>query len=185
MTWRLYSLSITFISVLLLIGLLACYRNKGWLTIENASYLATIGGTVIGAITLISIAVQLRQQTKLARAANSQSFLDKSSTFTLSLLEDNGLLSLWRDGGMNYSSLSSENQSKYKHLLSWWLTFYENMYYQNKCGFLDTNVFAAWDNDVNNFVVRRNLRMAWDELKDSYDPEFVQYVEAKFPTAPV
>src|SRR5207245_10452651 len=75
-TSRLITVLLVCVSALSSLGLIACYFNRGWLTIQNAANLAQIFASFAVGISLLFIATQIRLQTQLARGANSQSFVN-------------------------------------------------------------------------------------------------------------
>jgi hypothetical protein len=56
------------------------------------------------------------------------------------------------------------------------VTFQENIYYQKRKGFLDANVYTAWEEDFKVWAERRHLDLRWKEIKQFYHPDFRHYV---------
>ncbi|HYK06091.1 MAG TPA: hypothetical protein VE974_30390 [Thermoanaerobaculia bacterium] len=90
--------------------------------------MATVTAAIVTSITLFSILGQLRQQADLARAANSQSFVNISSEFLLHLANDPVLAELWQKGA-EYEQSSVAQKAQYRALVQWWLNFFENLLY--------------------------------------------------------
>jgi hypothetical protein len=160
------------LNIILVIALAACYWDRGWLSIQSAADLAQIFGSLAVAFSLLFIAVQLRQQTRLARGSNSQAFVSASSSFVLAVGCNPDVMNLYSTGGAKFYELPEEKQAQYRYLVSWWLTFYENVVYQNGIGLLDKGVYYAWMKDMNGFVSRRRVERVWGALKDNYSEEF-------------
>lgn len=172
--------------ILLLIGLIACYLDRGWLSIESAADLAQIFGSLAVVFSLLFIArqlgqqavqlqqqaVQLRLQTQLARGSNSQSFVNASSSFVLAIGCNPRLMKLYANSGEKFDSLSDDEKKQYSYLVSWWLTFYENVVYQNGIGLLDEGVYDAWMSDMKGFIQRRRVERVWNDLRGNYSDEF-------------
>jgi hypothetical protein len=175
------NLFIIFFSVLTAIlglGLMACYWSRGWLSISSAANLASIFASVAVGISLLFIATQLRQQNKLARASNSQSFVNASSDFVLEIASDCQLMKLYATGGARFEQLTADEQAQYSYLVSWWLTFYENVVYQRDCELLDEGVYAAWIlKDMKGFILRRRVEKVWESLKENYSDEFKKEIQ--------
>lgn len=161
------------LTAILAVGLAACYWTRGWLTIQNAADLAQIFGSLAVGLSLLFIAIQLRQQTRLARGSNSQSFVNASSNFVLAVGCNGELMKLYAKGGATFDRLPDETKAQYRYLVGWWLTFYENVVYQNGIGLLDTVIYDAWMKDMSGFIRRRCVEKVWDELKGNYSREFV------------
>lgn len=190
MKLKIYSVLVTAVALPSIVGLLAVYSGKGWLTFENAAYLATVGGTLVGAATLITIAVQLNHQTRLAKAANSQSFVSISSEFVLFISAHPALMELWQTKGKTYEQLPPVEQFQYRYLVQWWLNFYENIQYQKDCGLLDDGVYKSWMKDMDGFIKRRHVEKFWDVVKSNYSDQFIKHFQpliderVKAPDAP-
>ena len=169
-------LLLSFIFIVLSSSLIVSYVGRGWLNWETASHIASVIGTGAVFASLVFISRQLRHQTALSKANNSQSLLETASPFTLTLLQDDDLVKLYRDGYDKYDTFTRDEKSKYEHLLIWWLSFYENIHYQNTCGLLDKQVYDAWNNDLKYFIRRRKLHRHWGDLKDLYNIDFRWHV---------
>lgn len=175
-----YKLFIAFLMILIIIlftGLIFCYSGRGWLSIQSAAQLASIFASAAVGCSLLFIAYQLRRQTQLARASNSQSFVSASSAFVLAVGGDAKLMSLYGNGGEGFESLCTEQQAQYRYLVGWWLTFYENVLYQHDCGLLDDSVYKAWMKDMKGFIRRRRVEKVWDSLEENYSDAFRTYFQ--------
>jgi hypothetical protein len=149
----------------------ALWSKSGALTIADAGDLATVAAAIVTAITLFSILWQLRQQAELARAANSQSFVNISSEFLLHLANDPILAELWQRGA-EYESFTIAQKAQYRALVQWWLNFFENLLYQHQRGLIDDDVYDAWCKDERNFVGRRHVEKVWPEVQKNYSDAF-------------
>jgi len=159
------------ISILLLIvtvGLVACYWERGWLSIANVKDLFSIVASVGAVGSLLFIAFQFNLQSRLAKAANSQSFVNVASNFVLTVAANKELMEFYQSAKDNFQDLSLSDQARYRYLVTWWLTFYENLLYQRDCGLLDDAVYNAWMKDMAGFVKRRRVDLVWDALKGNY-----------------
>jgi len=149
-----------------------------YLTIENAAHLATIAGSFIGAASLIAIAVQQQRQTKLARAANSQSFVQMTSQFVLQVSASKELSNLYLVKSVPGAQFDSLDAERRLYLISWWMTFYENLIYQHRCVLLDKVVYDAWYNDMVGFLKRRAVtKDDWLLLRDNYNRDFKKVID--------
>lgn len=175
-----YKLFIAFLVLLIIIlstGLISCYLDRGWLSFQSAANLASIFASAAVGFSLLFIAFQINRQTELARASNSQSFVAASSNFVLAVGGNPRLMKLYSDGGATFEALASEKQAQYRYLVSWWLTFYENVLYQNDCGLLHKSVYEAWMKDMDGYIRRRSVEKVWDLLKDNYSEPFIKHFQ--------
>ena len=162
--------------VFILVAVVAKLLDRDGITIADAGDLATVAAALVTAITLLGISWQLRLQANLARAANSQAFVNMSSEFLLNLAGDVRLAELWQRGA-EYRDLGTAERAQYRALIQWWLNFFENLLYQHKRGLIDDDVYDAWCKDERGFVDRRHLENVWDEVRGNYSDDFILHFD--------
>jgi hypothetical protein len=57
-------------------------------------------------------------------------------------MQDRGTAELWVQGAQQYETMDSVDKERYSHLVSWWLIFYANIYYQQRQKLLDEEIYA-------------------------------------------
>jgi hypothetical protein len=171
-TSALFIILLAFLNVVLFAGLMASYANRGWLSFANAGDMAQIFEAIAVGLSLLFIATQLQQQTRLAKAANSQLLVNASSSFVLAIGSNSDLMKLYATGGRDFDTLKPEEKEQFRYLVGWWLTFFENVVYQYECDLLDKGVYDAWMKDMKGYIGRRSVEKVWDGLKDNYSKEF-------------
>jgi hypothetical protein len=128
---------------------------SGW---EKASVLATILQTVVVVASLWYIADQEKQQTLFARASNTKSLADTSIQLTYQVAQDEKLAKLWLTSMQDYEAkgdavFKDETEKfQFRNFVVAQMIFYENIYYQNKQGLLDPEVFCEWQRDLDEFI---------------------------------
>lgn len=142
------------------------------MTWETAADIATVIGTVIVVFSVILVRNQLKQQTKLTRAANSQALVDISSPFNLEIIHNEEMAKLWFKGPEEFDGYDDFKKFKVKNSLIWWLIFYENIFLQHREGLLDEAMYFGWNKDLENFISRHNLYKHWGGLKGAYHDAF-------------
>jgi len=68
-------------------------------------------------------------------------------------------------------------RERYSYVVSWWLIFYANIYYQQRQNLLDEEIYAPWAHDLEDFIATQNLEQLWGELKKFFQPIFVAHVD--------
>jgi hypothetical protein len=136
--------------------------------------LCTILGNLALVCSLLLLFRELRASNRLTRAANAQSLVGLAAPLYLELVQDRQLAELCTRSAADFDSLDEIDQRRYRYLLTWWLIFYENIFYQRRQHFLDAHAFMPWWRDLKNFVREQNLIRHWDELKDFFQAEFAQ-----------
>lgn len=159
-------------------------KVSGW---EKASTVATFLQLLVVGISLLFIGYQLRQQklqldqqVKLSRAANTQSLVDLVTPLNLKVTE-RGMADVWVKGedGINKVSNPVEREiekQEYASMIGSYLDFYENAYWQYRNGLLDENIYNGWDKDLADFIEERKMAKHWDEYRDVYNKEFSDHV---------
>jgi hypothetical protein len=150
---------------------------------QTASAIATIVQGVVVIVSLIFIwrqiqlqTKQIRLQTELTKAANTQALVGLSSPFHIDLIKDSQMAKLWVEGAEEFESDSKVDKFRYQTLLFWWLILHENVYYQKQKGLLDEVIYAAWEHDLRNFIKRQKLQLHWEEMKNFFQQEFIEHV---------
>ncbi len=146
------------------------------MTLSDLASIATIVEAVFVVISVYFIWRELRENSKLTRAANNQSLVELSSPFNMQLIQDKQMAELWVSGAKKYAQMDEVDKYRYTSLLTWWLIHHENIYYQKSKGLLDENIYRGWANDLEVFVKEQKLWIHWDKVKNNYQPEFSKHV---------
>jgi hypothetical protein len=145
------------------------------------SDLASIAIIVQGILFIVSIFLvwyQLRENTNLVRAANTQKLVELSVPFYLRLAQDRALAELWQKASQHIDELDEIDRFRYINLLSWWLTLHENIYHQWGNKLIDEETFTSWTRDLEYLMKRQQLGSLWPELNSFFESSFAQHVTA-------
>ena len=145
------------------------------------SDLASIAIIVQGILFVVSIVLiwyQLRENTKLVRAANTQKLVELSMPFNLTLAQDRAFAELWQQATQRFDELDEIDKSRYFNLLSWWLMLHENIYHQWRNKLIDRETFSSWTRDLEYFARRQQLGNHWPQLNIYFEASFVEHVTA-------
>jgi len=143
------------------------------------SDLASLAIIVQGMLFVVSIGLvwyQLRENTKLVRAANTQSLVELSSPFYLQLAQDRALTELWRQGTQRFDELDEIDKERYFYLLTWWLMLHENIYHQWRKQLIDEDTYRSWTRDLKYFARRQQLGNHWTQLNGYFEASFSEHV---------
>jgi hypothetical protein len=134
--------------------------------------------TLVFIISVFFVGYQIRENTRLTRAAKTQSLVELSSPFLLQLGQDRNMAELWVNGTKHYETLDAVDQFRYIQLLVWWLILHENIYYQYRSGLVDQQIYEGWQVELRAFIREKRLGLFWDkEMKRFFRTEFRQVVE--------
>jgi hypothetical protein len=139
--------------------------------------IATILGNLALVVTVWLLLREVRENTRLTRAANAQTMVELASPFYLGIAQDRAMAELCARSVEDYESLDGIDRRRYRSLLVGWLIFYENIFYQRRHRFLDRHAFLPWWRDLHQFIREHNLGRHWDGLKDLFQEEFARAID--------
>jgi hypothetical protein len=146
------------------------------MSLEEWANVATIVGVLSIPLSAFFIWLQLRQQTALAKVANTQALVELSSPFNLDLIRDRKMAEFWVEGAQHYDKYDPVEQYRYKSLLIWWLILHENIFFQWQNGMLDRTIYKTWQYDLEQFA-RNQLKDRWRELRPAFQVEFSKHID--------
>ncbi len=147
----------------------------------SLSDLASLAIIVQGMLFIISIGLvwyQLRENTKLVRAGNTQKLVELSTPFYLQLAQDRALTELWGQASQRFDDLDEIDKTRYFNLLTWWLMLHENIYHQWRNKLIDEETFSSWTRDLEYFAIRQQLGNHWTQLNSYFESSFAEHVTA-------
>lgn len=144
--------------------------------LQDFYYYASIVQTILVAISLIFIWREVRENTRLARAANVQSLVELSSPLNLQLVQDRKLAEFWVLGPEKFKEMDRVDKYRYRSLISWWLILHENIYYQHEKKLLDNSAYAAWEGDLEEFVLNQRVEELMNESDFFLQKEFAHHL---------
>lgn len=146
------------------------------ITLSGLASIATIAEAIFVIISVLLIWRELRENVKLAKAANTQSLVELSSPFNLQLVQDRQMAELWVHGTAKFAEMDEVDKCRYENLLVWWLILHENIYYHWRSGLLDEASYEPWARDLEHFVSAKNLGQHWGQMGSVFQPEFAAHV---------
>ena len=120
------------------------------MTLNNLASIAIIVQGLLFVISIVLVWYQLRENTKLVRAANTQKLVELSTPFNFQLAQDRGLAELWLQATQRFDELDEVDRSRYFNLLTWWLMLHENIYHQWRSKLIEEDTFSSWTRDLQN-----------------------------------
>ncbi len=121
----------------------------------NLSDWANIATIVQAVLVPVSIGIstyfvlyQLRESTRLTRAANTEKLVELISPLHLQLVQDRETARLWVQGADQWNTMDEVGKERYSGLLNFCLVFHQNIYHQHKKGLLVEETFTAWTNEM-------------------------------------
>ncbi len=148
------------------------------MTLNNLASIAIIVQGLLFVISIVLVWYQLRENTKLVRAANTQKLVELSTPFNFQLAQDRGLAELWLQATHRFDELDEIDQSRYFNLLTWWLMLHENIYHQWRNKLIEEDTFSSWTRDLEYYTSRQQLGNHWTRLSGYFETSFAEHVTA-------
>jgi len=145
----------------------------------SLSDLASISFIVQGILLVVSVALvwyQLRENTDLVRASNTQKLVELSSPFYLQIIQNRELAELWRQGPQRFDDMDEVDRERYMNLLIWWLMLHENIYHQRNKKLIDSDTYVSWTRDLEYFARRQKLGVYWERMNSYFEASFSEHV---------
>ncbi|GAC1662823.1 MAG: hypothetical protein PVS3B1_38480 [Ktedonobacteraceae bacterium] len=145
------------------------------MSLNDLASVAIIVQGIFFVVSIILVWYQLRKNTKLVRAANTQKLVELSSPFNFQLAQSRDLTDLWKRGAQE-NDLDEIDQERYYNLLNWWLMLHENIYHQWSKKLIDEDTYVSWTRDLEYFARRQNLSKHWSRINNYYEASFAEHV---------
>ncbi len=148
------------------------------MALSDLASIAIIAQGILFIVSIFLVWYQLRENTNLVRAANTQKLVELSVPFNLRLAQDRELAELWHQAIQHFDELDEVDRFRYINLLTWWLSLHENIYHQWRTRLIDEETFTSWTRDLEYGVNRQHLGSHWPELNSFFETSFAQHVTA-------
>jgi len=116
--------------------------NVNW---EAIGAIGEVVGAVAVVLTLVYLAVQLRQNTNALKTNTWQSIQDAEQRFDEFLSRDHHLLEVWIKGHQDRNSLSESEQLQFFLLNKQLLDQFQTHHYHYEKGMIDEDLWSSWE----------------------------------------
>ena len=153
------------------------------LTLEQLSSVAEIIGAILIVISLVYVAVQIRQNTMAIRSDTAQSVHDSWGGVYGRMSINSELSELMMKGNPGIDGLSESEKAQY---ISFWMhtmLTWQNAYYQFKTGTLERRLWTTMEKTMLNALLSSpGMRQFWKARKYLFDDDYREYVDSKVST---
>lgn len=146
----------------------------------NLNDLANLGqiiGAVAVVISLIYVALSIRQNTNAVRAATAQSLHEHFASWYHLIASDASLAQLATSGLKDYGSLSNTEKARFVSLFMAFLAYFQNAFLKSKQGLLAPSLWQSWEQVMMNLIGSPGGKALWKERAYLFDEEFRRHVE--------
>lgn len=145
-------------------------------------------GEIIGAtavvITLVYLAVQVRQNTKSVRTSTLLANSDLWASLFCSLAEKD-TAAAYATGMLGRADIKPIHYTQFFLMCRAMFVAFENQYYQYRHGTLDESTYLGYERSITTQLISMpGFRIWWTQSCDVFSPEFVEHVEAMIANVP-
>jgi hypothetical protein len=142
--------------------------------------LANIGqviGAVAVVVSLIYVAMQIRQNTSAVRAATAQSVHEHFANWYQLFAADASLAAVAVKGLKEYASLSETEKARFVAMFMSFLSYSQNAFLKWRQGLLAPSLWLGWEQVIMNLVCAPGGQGLWKERSYLFGEEFRRHVE--------
>jgi len=135
-----------------------------------------VGGVGV-VVTLVYLALQIRQNTRSTKTSSYHSAVSAVSEWSRGVGMDPDATRIIRDGNVDYESLSPLDKARYGFLTVSLFRHFENIFYQHEQGAIDDSLWSAWSDRMRSVVAQPGVEAWWRENQYGYTEEFRNFLE--------
>jgi hypothetical protein len=135
-----------------------------------------IGGIAV-VVSLIYLASQIRQNSKLLRAATASATIAATADFASLVVQDSEVARIFREGMADRSSLSEDDMQRFDALLTMVFTALSQEYQFFVDGVMARSIWENRTLSLRRVLLLPGYRQWWTEWGDTYPDEFRNLVD--------
>jgi hypothetical protein len=133
----------------------------GTLTLESLGNVGELIGGFAVAVSLVYLAIQLRQSARTTRAEMLQQHSLSLQNALIALGSDSQASRVWNVGLRNWDDLSEEEQGQFSAMLSGMFTGFESSFNQYRSGLMEKASWGSYQKRLRWYVARKGVRAWW------------------------
>ncbi len=133
-------------------------------------------GAVAVVVSLLYLAIQIRQNTRSLRAQAHQSITSHIAELNRTIVESAEVASIMEQGLADPLQLSAADRRRFNAYNSARFRHYDNLFYQYRAGTLEESQWRGFDNLLRFHFEQPGIERWWQENTPYYSDEFVGYV---------
>jgi len=144
--------------------------------------LGSIGSIISGiavVVSLIYLAIQIRRNTEAERTSTYQSIVSDFGTMNNNLAGNPELSHMFVEALENYHEFNDEDKARISQMFFQIFRMFENMFYQQKKGYLDQDLWVGWKRLMLTYFARPGFQTWWEHRRVVYAKPFVNFLETE------
>ena len=148
------------------------------LTLEQAYYIAEIVGVLSIVMSLVYVAMQIRQNTTAIRSGTAQAVHQSWGSIYGMMSTEKELLHIILKGVPGLDALTNEEKAQFMSFWHHTNLIWQNAYYQFKTGTLEDKLWHSMERTLmNNHKSNVGYQDYWEQRKSLFSDDYVKYVE--------
>ncbi len=139
-----------------------------------------IGGIAV-LITLVYLALQIRQNTRSTRTQSWQAAVASVSDWSREVGRDPESMRILQSGSADFDSLSDLEQAQFNLLMTSLLRNCENIHYQYINGAIEESTWSGWAERTISVLDPPGARAWWRTTSAAFSPDFQEFVRQAKP----
>lgn len=153
--------------------------------LESLANLGEIIGAIAVVVSLIYLAVQVRQNTQAQRTENFSRALDRVAAIQAALSQDSGTAVIFAKGVVDPGKLTPKERIQFTWSMYELFGAFEFMFLASKSNSLPEDVWQRWSSAVAYWLSFAGVRNWWQARPIPFTTDFTSYVERLLQDNPV
>ena len=153
--------------------------------LQSLANLSEVIGSVVVVLSLIYLAVQVRQNTEAHRTENYSRALDRLAAMQSLLSQDGEIALIWSKGSLNTSKLTPQERMRLTWSLYEAFGAYEFMFHASRNGAIPEEVWARWESAVAWWLTFPGVQNWWQARPVPFTQSFTEFVDSLLKDNPV
>jgi hypothetical protein len=145
---------------------------------EAIAALSQLIGSIGLFLSIIYLALQVRQGTAMARVTAAQAATATFRDVILPIAQDPELDRIWRTGLADFRNLSPDDQSRFFHLAFQAIKGAEAVYSSYTDKVMDAATWKGWNHIFVQYLTAPGLRAYWELRRDAFSEPFNRVVDS-------
>jgi hypothetical protein len=155
----------------------AFFATAEKMTLNDLANLGQIIGALAVVISLIYVALQIRQNTNAIRSATAQTVHEHFANWYHLIAADAELAQIAANGLRDYASLSEKEKVRFVATFMSFLSYSQNAFLKWREGLLKPALWLGWEQVMMNLFGAPGGKALWKERSYLFGEEFRQYIE--------
>ena len=142
-------------------------------------------GEIVGALavvlSLVYLAVQVRENTRALRRAATGEAVAAVREWSHRLIDNPSINQLFRKGLEGMENLSADERARFVALLFNFFKTFEHLHYQYAEGGLDPEVWVGWEHVGRAYLTTSGGQQLYGERRQCFNPKFQDWLDALVP----